>query len=635
MSTTIKPVVYKTQETEGFLSHLAGNIKAAVGRDSDLLLNHPAIYIHVWRNKDDYKNGTWSIYVGETNDIIQRTAEHWNTAKASVAKGKDENWQSHMIKDVDDKGKQVIPTVYFFGHKLFHKSLTLDIENKLIDFFLAMETAHTHNGRGNAQGYYFGDDSVDDIFSMIWRELRKDNPDLFLTEASIKKSAIYKASPNHRLTKDQKAAKQLIIDRTVDAILTGKTNQLIFVEGEAGTGKTVLTSSAFYGVIENELLQSLDLSCYMLMNHEEQRNVYKNMARKLGYPEDIVQVPTSFIKNHSILDTAANKFLPDTANIVDLVFVDEAHLLWNQTNQAFDTRFDEPQLDEIMKRARVTVIMFDENQILHKGQIPSMHYMVEKRNLAKSQGPDPAGGENNYIQMVNQLRMNCSKETMDWIDDLSKNLVVPDLILDSKHKDSNGYEVCVFDTPAELHNAIKLKASKDETQLSRVIATYDWKYVQSKSAPASQKYWQVEINGWTLPWNEQLYCVDIKPALNNRQKRRYDALDWAEKDYSINEAGSTFTIQGFDLAYSGVILGPSVRYDKKKNHIWFDERFRAWDNMTGNRVLQDGTIINVTNIISKNELRVLMTRGTKGLYIYACDDDLRDALKDAIKENQG
>lgn len=69
---------------------------------------------------------------------------------------------------------------------------------------------------------------------------------------------------------------------------------------------------------------------------------------------------------------------------MDLVFVDEAHLLWNQTNQAFDTRFDEPQLDEIMKRARVTVIMFDENQILHKGQIPSMHYMVEKRNLAKS-----------------------------------------------------------------------------------------------------------------------------------------------------------------------------------------------------------------------------------------------------------
>jgi hypothetical protein len=614
MATTIKPVMYKTQETAGYLSHLADDIKAAVGNDSDLLLNHPAVYIHVWRNKYDYLNGTWSVYAGETNDIIGRTKQHWNEAKVPEVKRKAGNWQYHMIEDIDDKGKQVIPTVYFFGHKLFHKSLTLDIENKLIDFFLAMETAHTHNGRGNAQGYYSGDDNLDDIFCMIWRELRKDNPDLFLTQASIKKSAIYKASPNHQLTENQKQAKQLIIDRTVDAILTGKTNQLIFVEGEAGTGKTVLASSAFYGIIENELLKSLDLSCYMLMNHDEQRNVYKNMARKLGYSDDIVQVPTTFIKKHSILDATANKFFPDSSNIVDLVFADEAHLLWNQTNQAFDTRFEEPQLDEIMKRARVTVILYDENQVLHKGQISSMNYMDAKRNLAMTQGPDPAGGEDNYIQMVNQLRMNCSKDTMDWIDDISKNLIVSDLTLDSNHKDSGGYEIRVFNTPAELHDAVKSKAAKDETQLSRVIATYDWKYINGKFAPAAQKYWQVDINGWTLPWNEQLYHVDIKPTLNNRQKRRYDALDWAEKDYTINEAGSTFTIQGFDLAYSGVILGPSVRYDKTTGRIWFDEHLRAWDNMTGNRTLQDGTIVNVTNTISQHELRVLMTRGTRGLY---------------------
>lgn len=631
MATTIKPVVFKTQEIAGYLDNLAVDIKTSIGTDADLLLNHPAIYVHVWRNKYDIMNGTWSIYIGETNDIIERTKGHWAAARIPVEKRKDGNWQYHMLEDVDDKGHQVVPTVYFFGHKLFHKSLTLDIENKLMDFCLAMETAHTYNGRGNAQGFYSGDDNFDNIFSMIWKTLRNDNPDLFLTEASIKKSAIYKASPNHKLTDDQKKAKQLIIDRTVDAILTGKNNQLIFVEGEAGTGKTVLTSSTFYGIIENELLKSLELSCYMLMNHEEQRNVYKNMARKLGYSDDIVQVPTSFIKNHSILDSKTNKFLPDTSNIVDLVFIDEAHLLWNQTNQAFDLRFKDPQLDEILKRARVTVIMFDENQILHKGQIAEMDYMVKKRDLAKTQGPNPAGGENNYIQMVNQLRMNCSKETMEWVDALSKNLLLKDLMLDSKNKDSKKYEIRLFDTPATLHEAIKVKASKDETQLSRVIASYDWKYVLNKKAPASQKYWQLEIDGWTLPWNEQLYHIDIKPTLNNRQRRRYNALDWAEKDYSINEAGSTFTIQGFDLAYSGVILGPSVRYDKATKCIWFDESLRAWGNMIGNRTLQDGTVVNVTNIISKHELRVLMTRGTRGLYIYACDDDLREALFDALK----
>lgn len=631
MATTIKPIVYITQEEAGYLDNLEDDIKKAVGTDADLLLDHPAIYVHVWRNMYDIMNGTWSIYIGETNDILERTKEHWAAARIPEEKRKVGNWQYHMLEDVDDKGHQVVPTVYFFGHKLFHKSLTLDIENKLIDFCLAMETAHTYNGRGNAQGFYSGDDNFDDIFSMIWSILKNDNPGLFLKEASIIKSAIYKASPNHQLTEDQKKAKQLIIDRTVDAILSGKANQLIFVEGEAGTGKTVLTSSAFYGIIENELLKSLDLSCYMLMNHEEQRNVYQNMARKLGYSDDIVQVPTTFIKNHSVLDQATDTFRPDASNMVDLVFVDEAHLLWNQTNQAFDSRFKEPQLDEIMKRVRVTVIMFDENQILHKGQISTMDYMVKKRDLAKSQGPDPSCGENNYIELVNQLRMNCAEETMEWVDDFSKNLVLRHLSLDTKYKDSKNYEVRVFDTPAALHDAIKIKAKQDETQLSRIIATYDWKYTKKKSAPAPQKYWQVDIKGWTLPWNEQLYLVDKKPTLNNRQKRRYDALDWAEKDYTINEAGSTFTIQGFDLAYSGVILGPSVRYDKAAKCIWFDESLRAWDNMIGNRTLQDGTVVNVTNTISQHELRVLMTRGTRGLYIYACDDDLREALKNAIQ----
>lgn len=205
------------------------------------------------------------------------------------------------------------------------------------------------------------------------------------------------------------------------------------------------------------------------------------------------------------------------------------------------------------------------------------------------------------------------------------------LIQISNFKDKNKYEIRIFDTPLVLHNAIKAKAAKDETQLSRVIATYDWKYIDGKSAPSTQKYWQVNINGWTLPWNEQLFHVDIKKTLNNRQNHRYSTLDWAEKDYTINEAGSTFTIQGFDLTYAGVILGPSIKFNKSTGKIWFDEDKRSWDKMKGNRTFQDGTIVNVTNIISQHELRVLMTRGTKGLYIYTCDDDLRNELKKRIK----
>ena len=226
MPTTIEPVFFKTMETPNYLDTLSSDIKKEVAKDADLLLEHPGVYIHVWRSKFDILNGTFSVYIGETNNIVGRTKEHWDSAHAQMKIPKSNRtkgqWQWHMLDDVDDQGKKVIPTVYFFGHKLFQKSLTLDIENRLIDFCMAMPTAKLYNGRTNPQGFYAGEEDLDTIFSMIWKKLRADNKSLFLSETEIKKSAIYKASPNHRLTDEQKEARQLIIDRTIDAILSGK-----------------------------------------------------------------------------------------------------------------------------------------------------------------------------------------------------------------------------------------------------------------------------------------------------------------------------------------------------------------------------------------------------------------------------
>ena len=58
---------------------------------------------------------------------------------------------------------------------------------------------------------------------------------------------------------------------------------------------------------------------------------------------------------------------------------------------------------------------------------------------------------------------------MEWVDAFSKQLELKDLFLNVKCQDTQGYEVKAFDNPAALHAAIKAKASKDETQLSRII----------------------------------------------------------------------------------------------------------------------------------------------------------------------
>ena len=126
------------------------------------------------------------------------------------------------------------------------------------------------------------------------------------------------------------------------------------------------------------------------------------------------------------------------------------------------------------------------------------------------------------------------------------------------------------------------------------------------------RYWEVMIGKWHKPWNREL-----ESELTRKEKRAIKGLAWAEQPQTINEVGSTFTIQGFDLNYAGVILGPSVKYRNEK--------------AIRNRTLSDGTKQKFGEILIQHEVRVLMTRGVNGMYIYACDPELRKALLEAAK----
>jgi DUF2075 family protein len=107
----------------------------------------------------------------------------------------------------------------------------------------------------------------------------------------------------------------------------------------------------------------------------------------------------------------------------------------------------------------------------------------------------------------------------------------------------------VFDNPQKMEAAIRKKAKNDSTKLSRLVATFDWEYVDKKPpTDRLKKYWEVCIDNWSMPWNFQA------PENNDKRSRKH-SLSWAEQEQTINEVGSTFTIQGFDLNYVGVILG--------------------------------------------------------------------------------
>lgn len=69
-------------------------------------------------------------------------------------------------------------------------------------------------------------------------------------------------------------------------------------------------------------------------------------------------------------------------------------------------------MQDIIDRARVTVVMFDENQILTTEQFWENQILDKYRNQAKA--------ENNHIALHEQLRMQVDHATMDWIDSFTK-----------------------------------------------------------------------------------------------------------------------------------------------------------------------------------------------------------------------
>lgn len=552
--------------------------------DHELLFDYPTVYLIYKRGS----KGKYDVYVGETNNIKQRTRQHL----VEDPKNRKDWDEFRSAKDV---------SMIIIAHNRFNKSLTLDIENKMMLYMSGVsEVGRLNNRRENEQNKYFTDDIRDNVFSKIWRKLRKVNNNLFPLERIIQDSAIFKASPFHKLTEEQNNAKDLILERVSEALLGNKQNQLILVEGEAGSGKTVLLSTIFY--LMNQYSQNEDFPefkesrNFLLVNHDEQLKVYEDTIEKLGISgegEKIVSKPTTFINNHAPEDK------------VDVVLVDEAHLLWTQGKQSYRGK---NQLKDIMARAKVTIAVFDPKQVLKTEEYLEADQIRTIENKADEQ--------NNLIKLKNQLRINADKQTVDWIRALTDERIIKPF-----HKDSKGYDLRVFDNPVEMYHEIKrLNGDRENAGLSRLLATFDWPYKQ-KGRPDDAPYWMVTTGGLSLPWNLQL-------PIDESQSHLKKHLSWAEQNQTVDEVGSTYTIQGFDLNYAAVIIGPSVKY--VDGQIVFDPEKSENKNAVRNRTLSNGEKAQVSDELLANELNVLLTRGVNGLFIYASDEILKKQLRSVL-----
>lgn len=554
--------------------------------NTKVLMNFPTLYLGVGKQRNKYSNMVKQLaYVGEASSIVRRTNEHLNATNDKVNK----------IKKDADNNKEIL---YIVGHSKFNKSATLELEQMFMDSLLGdPKFSKIYNGRNNglSADFYERNAYRTAIFPEIWEQLRQRNVVSSLEE--VHNSALFANSPFKSLSLKQLEAKEIITQKISETLNKISDNTVIKIEGLAGSGKTVLMSQLFYDfwknpvkVIENEGKTSHESSVALLVRHEQQRRTYEQIARKLNMDKNMVMDVSTFV----------NK-----GNKVDILLVDEAHLLWSGNYSRAKAETWVPELIALHKLAKTLVLIYDSNQLVSaRSKVADNDKLIDILN----------GDKTVMVNLDEQWRINANQNTIEWIQNLAhfdKNSLV------TIPKDKS-YEIKFFDDAGVFRKAIEIK--NQNNGLSRMVATYDWKYSQGSRPKNGNRFWNVTFGDEVVPWNLEL------PEVEEAQKKQ---IPWQEIESSLYEIGSDFTVQGIDLNYVGVILGPSVVWNEENNALDIDAD-KSMDHQKIRKI--KGTYNTAENkTYLKNVVNVLLTRGVHGLYIYAVNDILREKLMGLTK----
>lgn len=516
------------------------------------LHNYPIVYILYNEKKKP------SAYIGQTVQVTRRL-------------------KNHLV----NKQRKSFNSSILIGHKKFNQSASYNIETNLINYFIADNNYELQNVSQTKSrvmhNYYQKSFYNEELFPLVWEKLREEKI-VSDTLENLRNKDIYKLSPYKELSPQQFDIKMEILEFCKNHIQK-KGNHVIAIEGDAGTGKSVLLSSLFNTIQD---LSKDDSSClhgtdnYLLVNHSEMLKTYKSIANSLPkLKKKSLMRPTPFINEKTKAGTSA-----------DIVLIDEAHLLLTKEDSYNNFRYQN-QLDEIIKRSKITIVIFDPKQVLKIKSYWNARLLEEITNQYNAK----------TVKLTDQMRMNANPETIKWIDSFVSKEILP-----IPKEEGSSFELKIFEDAAKFKTAIESK--NNEVGLSRIVSTFD--YLHKKD----NKTYIVNEEGINMPWNST-----------------QDNLTWAENPNSIKEVGSIYTVQGFDLNYVGVVLGPSVSYDEDKKELAIDpSKYKDTGAFTSRTDLSPEKNQEIKEEIILNSINVLMKRGINGLYIYATDPKLRQRL---------
>ena len=552
-------------------------------------INWPVVYLINNNNK---------IYIGETSNIKSRMKQHLN------------NPDREFLKIIN----------IIFDAK-FNKSAILDIEQNLIRMFYAdtrFESSNgilnKNNGQSSKHNYYQREMYLNKLAD-IWKKLQQKKL-ANNSYNSIINSDIYKYSPFTSLTNEQEDIMCKVINNILDCLEKKSTNKTSIITGLAGTGKTILAINLIYTIV-NADFSNIDtfkddeevenFSEFDRTVHRLRRYVLYNGKIKIGFVVPMTSLRKTLKTVFKAIDRKNLKNIviapgDVTKHDYDVIICDETHRLAQYRNIAnmgyFKKKCKElgidentsTQLDWISMKSKYKVLFYDGNQTIKGSDISAdkMDELIQKNS-------------DKCYCLTTQLRCKSGELFLDNIDKLFK------CSLKNKIESSKDFEIKVFDDPNEMIE--KIKQLDKKMGLCRNVAGYDWEWKsKNKSNEEIRKkdLYDFEFNGKKYIWNHT----------NN---------GWILSNNAVNEIGCVHTVQGYDLNYVGVIIGPDLSYNKEKNKI------EVHINELKDSNVKRGTDAKNVQKYIINTYKVLLERGIKGCYIYACDKSMQEYLKEHIE----
>ncbi|MCY7412506.1 MAG: DUF2075 domain-containing protein, partial [Salinibacterium sp.] len=383
--------------------------------------------VDVWA-KGDKRNSDWPVvYVLDNASGERATARGERLDDVYI--GESRNAAARMRQHFRSDEKRHLRSMRVIVDETFNKSVCLDLESYLIRMLAGDGSYRVLNSVGGMlEADYFDRDRYRETFREVFDELARDG--VFTRSIpEIENSDLFKLSPFKALTQDQAVAVEGILEGLFED-LAADTDSTIVVQGDPGTGKTVIAIylikllvdiantapaedrdsdtmfSDFFAEGFRELLTGIRIG--LVVPQQSLRESIKKVFRKTpGLHPDMVM-------------TAFDVGMADEH--FDLLVVDESHRLNQRANQPSGVQnkkfrditeklfgWDDTtktQLDWIRAKSKHQIFLLDAAQSVRPADVPA--------ELLRELVQD-AQATNRHHPLVSQMRVQAGADYVGYV----------------------------------------------------------------------------------------------------------------------------------------------------------------------------------------------------------------------------